>query len=141
MGCPIRTSPDQVLFADPRSFSQLTTSFFATGSLGILRSLFFSFSVNYRVNLCDFDCLHSQRLFRFLVAYSMKLQFFIYPSNEKTRSLSYQKLIICFLFFFTSLSFSNLSMNCRFFKRAAKIRTFFYLPNIFLTFFTYLYQV
>ena len=44
MGCPIRTSPDQFLFADPRSFSQLTTSFLAFGSQGILRSLFFSFS-------------------------------------------------------------------------------------------------
>ena len=43
-GCPIRISPDQFLFADPRSFSQLTTSFFASGSQGILRSLLFSFS-------------------------------------------------------------------------------------------------
>ena len=43
-GCPIRTSPDQFLFADPRSFSQLTTSFLAFRSLGILRSLLFSFS-------------------------------------------------------------------------------------------------
>ena len=43
-GSPIRTSPDQFLFADPRSFSQLTTSFIASGSLGILRSLLFSFS-------------------------------------------------------------------------------------------------
>ena len=43
-GSPIRTSPDQFLFADPRSFSQLTTSFFASRSLGILRSLLFSFS-------------------------------------------------------------------------------------------------
>ena len=44
-GSPIRTSPDQFLFADPRSFSQLTTSFFAFGSQGILRSLLFSFSL------------------------------------------------------------------------------------------------
>ena len=34
-GCPIRTSPDLYLFAVPRSFSQLTTSFFASESLGI----------------------------------------------------------------------------------------------------------
>ena len=34
-GCPIRTPADQFLFADPRSFSQLTTSFFASESLGI----------------------------------------------------------------------------------------------------------
>ena len=37
-GSPIRTSADQFMFADPRSFSQLTTSFFAHRSLGILRS-------------------------------------------------------------------------------------------------------
>ena len=43
-GFPIRKSPDQVLFADPRSLSQLTTSFIAFGSLGIHRSLLFSFS-------------------------------------------------------------------------------------------------
>ena len=39
-GCPIRTSADQFLFADPRSFSQLITSFFASESLGIPHTLF-----------------------------------------------------------------------------------------------------
>jgi hypothetical protein len=34
-GCPIRTSTDQQLFALPRSFSQLTTSFVISESLGI----------------------------------------------------------------------------------------------------------
>ncbi len=48
-GSPIRMSPDQFLFADPRSFSQLTTSFIASGSLGIPRSLLLSFS--FQVNL------------------------------------------------------------------------------------------
>lgn len=43
-GCPIRTRPDQLLFADPRTFSQLTASFIASESLGILRSLFSAFS-------------------------------------------------------------------------------------------------
>ena len=36
-GCPIRNPPDHYLFAVPRRFSQLTTSFFASRSLGILR--------------------------------------------------------------------------------------------------------
>ena len=36
-GCPIRSPPDHYLFAVPRRFSQLTTSFFASRSLGILR--------------------------------------------------------------------------------------------------------
>ena len=44
VGSPIQKSPDHFLFADPRSFSQLTTSFIAFGSQGILRSLLFSFS-------------------------------------------------------------------------------------------------
>jgi hypothetical protein len=35
MGCPIRTPADRKLFAPPRSFSQLVTSFFASESLGI----------------------------------------------------------------------------------------------------------
>ena len=43
-GCPIRTSADQFPFANPRSFSQLTASFFASESLGIRHSLFCSFS-------------------------------------------------------------------------------------------------
>ena len=37
-GFPIRTPADQLSFANPRSFSQLTASFFAHRSLGILRS-------------------------------------------------------------------------------------------------------
>ena len=37
IGCPIRKSPDQFAFADPRCLSQLVTSFFASGSLGIPR--------------------------------------------------------------------------------------------------------
>ena len=37
-GCPIRTSWDQSLFAATPSFSQLVTSFFASGSLGIRRT-------------------------------------------------------------------------------------------------------
>ena len=43
MGCPIRTSADHRMCASPRSFSQLTTSFFASESLGILHAPFFTF--------------------------------------------------------------------------------------------------
>ena len=45
-GCPIRISTDQFVCADPRGFSQLITSFFASESLGILRTPF-STSFNY----------------------------------------------------------------------------------------------
>ncbi len=34
-GFPIQISADQFVFANPRSFSQLITSFFASESLGI----------------------------------------------------------------------------------------------------------
>ena len=49
MGCPIRISADRKLFAPPRSFSQLVTSFFASESQGIhhaplLISSYFIFS-------------------------------------------------------------------------------------------------
>ena len=42
-GCPIRKSPDQRLFAPPRSLSQLVTSFFASESLGIHHTLLVTF--------------------------------------------------------------------------------------------------
>ena len=44
MGCPIRKSSDQRLFAPTRSLSQLTTSFFASECLGIPHILLFTFS-------------------------------------------------------------------------------------------------
>ena len=51
-GCPIRTSTDQYSFAAPRSFSQLTTSFVASRSLGIRHTpLFASYSFNFRLLL------------------------------------------------------------------------------------------
>ncbi len=42
-GCPIQTSTDQISSADPRSFSQLGTSFFASESLGIPHAPLFIF--------------------------------------------------------------------------------------------------
>ena len=45
MGCPIRKSPDHGLFAPPRSLSQLITSFVASESQGIPRTLLVTFSI------------------------------------------------------------------------------------------------
>ena len=42
-GCPIRISADLGIFAPPRGFSQLVTSFFASGSQGILHVPFSPF--------------------------------------------------------------------------------------------------
>ena len=47
-GYPIRISADLVVLADPRSFSQLTASFFASQSLGIHRTPLITF---YMVHL------------------------------------------------------------------------------------------
>ena len=62
VGCPIRISTDQFVCADPRSFSQLITSFFASESLGIPHTpLFTSFKTIYFITsitpfcfVCDF---------------------------------------------------------------------------------------
>ena len=51
MGCPIRKSTDQLLFAHPRSLSQLITSFFASESLGIPRVPFLTFFYHVRLLL------------------------------------------------------------------------------------------
>ena len=47
LGFPIRISADHVLFANPRSFSQLITSFVASESLGIPRVPFLTFFLIY----------------------------------------------------------------------------------------------
>ena len=55
-GFPIRTSADQFVFANPRGFSQLTTSFVAYRSQGILRSLLFSSSwIIILPHLCEMN--------------------------------------------------------------------------------------
>ena len=55
VGCPIRTSTDQIVLANPRSFSQLITSFFASESLGIPRAplitYFYSFVLSLALSL------------------------------------------------------------------------------------------
>ena len=52
VGCPIRTPADHSLFATPRSFSQLITSFFASESLGIPHTLLFTSINTLRTYLC-----------------------------------------------------------------------------------------
>jgi hypothetical protein len=48
VGYPIRTPADQFLLADPRSFSQLITSFFASESLGIPHTPFITSLLDLR---------------------------------------------------------------------------------------------
>ena len=55
----IRISADQVVFADPRSFSQLITSFVASQSQGIHRMPFFRFIYIFTLsNIYRKKCLH-----------------------------------------------------------------------------------
>ena len=63
MGCPIRISADQFVFANPRGLSQLITSFFASKSQGILRTPFFNFlspfSINYELQIMNYEFFNS----------------------------------------------------------------------------------
>ena len=79
-GCPIRMSADQSLFAAPRSFSQLTTSFLAVRSLGILRSLFFaSFFFSYSLlSTLISNFFLSEPFQTFVFHVSLKLQSLIF---------------------------------------------------------------
>ena len=59
LGFPIQKSADQFVFANPRSLSQLITSFFASESQGIPRVPFLTFfylycfcSVRYAFSIC-----------------------------------------------------------------------------------------
>ena len=81
MGCPIRISAVQRTFAPPHSFSQLTTSFFASESLGIPRVPLLA---SYK--LCRHNCLSTttQFIYRLLPAYK--------PSSYQSSSMSMNSL-------------------------------------------------
>ena len=58
-GFPIRKSWDHRLFAPPPSLSQLITSFFASQSLGIHRSLLFAFFILF---FARYSCLYFHKI-------------------------------------------------------------------------------
>ena len=106
-GCPIRISPDLYLFAVPRSFSQLTTSFFASESLGIHLTLFLPSSLfGYLSN-------SSEKLLAFEI---VLFTFRPLPFCDNVRSASLATAVSLLrrpykTFLFTSLSIPNTSMN------------------------------
>lgn len=59
VGCPIRIPADHIVCADPRSFSQLITSFFASESLGIPHTPLFSLSPLPRILISLKVSLHT----------------------------------------------------------------------------------
>ena len=66
VGCPIRISADQFVCADPRSFSQLITSFFASESLGIPHTPLFCLLYYYCMHYCTQSVLSTLLLFSYL---------------------------------------------------------------------------
>ena len=66
LGCPIRKSTDQLIFANPRSLSQLITSFIASESLGIPRVPLFTFS-SFDTLLLISKCLFDRFYFLLLL--------------------------------------------------------------------------
>ena len=95
-GSPIRTPADQLVFANPRSFSQLTTSFFAYRSQGIPRSPFLSSSQNHSRPLAGTLCF-------------LKLQSAILR-NQKKLSFLNNKLSFAYSFYYLVISLYK-SMN------------------------------
>ena len=78
LGCPIRISTDQLALANPRSFSQLITSFFASESLGIPRAPLFTYStLPYQYGT----------LLQFLLNMSMNLLFYHFRRKEAINRL------------------------------------------------------
>ena len=95
LGCPIRKSADQRLFAPPRSLSQLITSFFASESQGILRTPFLTFLLYTAIPGSTFHGLNSfsftfeplfQRLsYSSFVSSSMSMNFALLTGSWRIR--------------------------------------------------------
>ena len=82
MGCPIRISADRKLFAPPRSFSQLVTSFLASESQGIHHTLLLISSY-----FIYFDQLTRCLLLNFLSTNLFsRFSFYIFPACQRTLS-------------------------------------------------------
>jgi hypothetical protein len=84
MGCPIRTSTDQFVLADPRGFSQLITSFFASESLGIPRAplITYFYFVPISRNFCyNFYFNMSMNLFLYIQRKEMEIHLFGVEDN------------------------------------------------------------
>ena len=67
VGCPIRRSADQRIFAPSRSLSQLITSFFASESQGILHVPFSPFFMTLVFNRFEHHAARSLKLFSLVV--------------------------------------------------------------------------
>ena len=109
LGCPIRISWDQRLFAPTPSLSQLITSFIASQSLGIHRSLLFTFFIFILLVFKTTQALslqHAINTLSYRIAFFLLL-FSLFPICQRS-SLIYN-LFMYDLLFATSQWFANLN--------------------------------
>ena len=86
-GCPIRKSPDQRLFAPPRSLSQLITSFIASESLGIHHTPLIIYS-NFILSAYS-EIINVVRLYMISIfAHCCGIYFSIFPVCQRTVTLT-----------------------------------------------------
>ena len=102
-GFPIRISADLCLFAAPRSFSQLITSFFGSWCQGILHVLFFAWP-RHSSPLCSFafanfaffgGCSSSQKVCNFLGALLLRFAQLHNTAVSQTRTISRSPSDLC----------------------------------------------
>ena len=102
VGSPIRTSMDHRSFASPHSFSQLTTSFIVSTSLGIPRTPFFaSFFLLFLLSLLSLLPLLLSLSFIFTPALSMN---FFSPQSSVSCFYTFNLLPLTFSIFSISIS-------------------------------------
>ena len=91
VGCPIRISTDQFVFANPRGFSQLITSFFASESLGIPRTpLITFFSCSYFLfKVLSFLCSLFSQYVKELLSQAVNRQSSIFSTPDPFHNRSY----------------------------------------------------
>ena len=107
-GFPIQKSTDQFIFADPRSLSQLITSFIASESQGIPRVPFLTFF--YYTAFCPVCMLLILVVIRILGFSEQRARTEVFfPFSFHLSSKANNRLYCCLLFF--SITSSNMSKN------------------------------
>ena len=102
VGFPIRISPDLSLFAAPRSFSQLITSFIGSWCQGIPLALFFAWPLNLLCSSFTSSCrsIHFWFLFKFYKNYAGS-HFFVSLLAKLLFTLNFCFLTVAFSYRFS----------------------------------------
>ena len=97
-GCPIRKSPDQRLFAPPRSLSQLITSFIASESQGIRHAPFLlSLFIRPHLRVSGMIYTFSSLLLKLLFACTICHRSFIFVAyvSDGVENNGFEPLTLC----------------------------------------------